>query len=91
MKNNYIRHIPLRCITCGSSSDFKFNDDKSYVKCAKCDHEYYGGYDELVELNQAYIQEVLNKMIIELKQNVKKDIHVALKKAFKGNKHIKIK
>lgn len=57
MKNNYNKPISLRCITCGDSSSFEFNEDKTWVKCSKCNTEYNGGYDKLVELNQAEINE----------------------------------
>ena len=30
----------LRCITCGDTESFEFNDDKSYIKCVKCGREY---------------------------------------------------
>ena len=49
MKDDYHKYIALRCATCGSCSDFEFNDDKTYIKCTKCNREYHGGYDELVE------------------------------------------
>ena len=91
MKDSYNRQIPLRCATCGSSSDFEFNDDKSYVKCKKCNREYFGGYDELVSLNQTNIQEEIDAMKQEVKEDLEKNIHDMLKKAFKGNKNIKIK
>ena len=91
MKDSYNRQIPLRCATCGSSSDFEFNDDKSYVKCTKCNREYFGGYDELVELNQAIIQDEIDAMKAEVKQDAEKYIRESLKKAFKGNKYIKFK
>lgn len=91
MKDSYNRQIPLRCATCGSSSDFEFNDDKSYVKCTKCNREYFGGYDELVELNQAHIQDELDDMKAEVEQDAAKYLQDSLKKAFKGNKFIKFK
>lgn len=91
MKDNYHRDIELRCAICGSSSDFEFNDDKSYVRCKKCNREYHGGYDELVELNQAHIQEELDDMKAEVEQDAAKYLQDSLKKAFKGNKYIKFK
>lgn len=91
MKDNYHRDIALRCATCGSSSDFEYNDDKSYVKCRKCNREYHGGYDELVELNQAHIQAELDDMKAEVEQDAAKYLQDSLKKAFKGNKFIKFK
>lgn len=91
MKDNYHRNIELRCATCGSSSDFEYNDDKSYVKCTKCNREYFGGYVELVELNQANIQDEMDAMKAEVKKDAEKYLRESLKKAFKGNKYIKFK
>ena len=48
----------LRCATCGDTESFEFNDDKSYIKCVKCNREYFGGYDELLSYNQETIEEV---------------------------------
>lgn len=91
MKDNCHRDIALRCATCGSSSDFEFNDDKSFVKCKKCNREYHGGYDELIELNQPHIQEEMDEMKAEVKHDAEKYLRDSLKKAFKGNKFIKFK
>jgi hypothetical protein len=46
-----------------------------------------GGYDELVELNQQLIHEELEATKDEIIDDLKAD----LKKAFQGNKFIKIK
>ena len=42
------------------------------------------GYDELVSLNQANIQEEIDAMKVEVKEDLEKDIHDMFKKAFKG-------
>jgi DNA-directed RNA polymerase subunit RPC12/RpoP len=47
----------LLCDTCGSDNHFETNDDKTYVKCHACGREYFGGYNELLELNKANIEE----------------------------------
>ena len=91
MKKSYDRSIQLRCVVCGSADDFEFNEDKTYIKCKKCNREYPGGYDEHVELNQAHIQEELDDMKAEVKQDAAKYLQDSLKKAFKGNKFIKFK
>lgn len=91
MKKSYDNTIQLRCIVCGSAEDFESNEDKTYIKCKKCNKEYPGGYDELVELNQALIQEELEDTKAEIKKDLEKDIHDVFKKAFKGSKIINLK
>ena len=91
MKKDYNKNIRLRCVVCGSDSDFESNEDKTYIKCTKCNREYLGGYDELVKLNQALIDEEVEATKQEVKEDLEKEIHEMLKKAFKGNKYIKIK
>lgn len=61
MHKNYNRTIRLRCVVCGSDSDFESNEDRSYIKCDKCNREYHGGYDELVNLNQGLINDEIDK------------------------------
>ena len=91
MKKDYSKNIRLRCVDRGSDSDFESNEDKTYIKCTKCNREYLGGYDEVVELNQILIDEEIEATKQEVKEDLEKDIHDMLKKAFKGNKNIKIK
>ena len=82
MKKDYSKSIRLRCVVCGSDSDFESNEDKTYIKCTKCNREYLGGYDELVELNQALIDEEVEATKQEAKEDLEKKIHEMLKKAF---------
>lgn len=91
MKESYDRQIPLRCVVCGSTDNFEYNETKTFIKCKKCNKEYPGGYDELVELNQANIQDEMDAMKAEVKQDAEKYLRESLKKAFKGNKYIKFK
>ena len=67
----------LRCATCGDTESFEFNDDKSYIKCVKCNREYFGGYDELLSYNQEADAEAY--------------IRKSLEDTFKGNNFFKIK
>lgn len=90
MKKDYNRSIQLRCVVCGSDSDFEFNEDKTYIKCKKCNREYLG-YDELVELNQNHIQDEIHEMKDEFTHDAEKFIRDSLKKALKGNKFVKLK
>lgn len=84
MKKNYSKNINLRCVVCGSDSDFDSNEDKTYIKCKKCNREYLGGYSELVELNEGLINDEVMKTKIELAQDMQKEITERLKNAFKG-------
>ena len=73
MKNDYSKSITLRCITCGGE-DFEFNEDKSYIKCNLCNREYFGGYDELIELNEESITEGVEAFKAEVKSDIEKGI-----------------
>lgn len=90
MKKSYDKQIKLKCITCGDT-DFEFNDDKSWIKCNRCNREYSGGYDELVELNQQTINQKIEETKSEITEDIKNDLNDMLKKTFKGNKNIKFK
>ena len=79
--------VKLRCVTCGCDDHFEFNEDKSYIKCTFCNREYLGGVDELLELNNDAVEDVKE----EIGKDLQKQLKQQLTKAFKGNKHIKIK
>lgn len=85
LKDSY--DIRLRCATCGCEDQFEYNNDKSYIKCTFCNKEYFGGIEELKELNQDAFDEVKEKMQKDAASYIKDQF----KKAFRGNKHIKIK
>lgn len=89
MKKNYSKSIQLRCVVCGSADNFEFNDDKTYIKCTKCNREYPGGYDELVELNRRFIDEEIEHAKEEIGRDMKEELTDMLNKAFKGNRHFK--
>lgn len=69
----------LICDTCGSDDHFEYNEDRTYVKCHTCGREYVGGYNELLELNQTYIEE-------RAKIEARKIIEEKLKDIFKNLK-----
>lgn len=91
LKDNYNYSIRLRCIVCGRDDCFESTEDKSYIKCTNCGKEYFGGRDELIEYNNEQIQESIDQKKKEITSDVKKEIHDMIKKAFAGNKNIKIK
>lgn len=90
MKKNYNFRVTLRCPICGSD-DIELSEDKSYGKCNMCDKEFPGGYDELVELNQATINAAVEEKKEEIAKDFEKELYDSLKKAFKGSKAIKFK
>ncbi len=79
--------IQYRCLTCGSTDYFESNEDKSYIKCTMCNREYFGGLQELRDLNA----ETINEAKEYVKQDARKLIEKELKKVFKGSKYIKFK
>ena len=83
LRNNYT--IKLRCATCGSDEHFEFNEDKSYIKCTMCNREYFGGIEELKELNVDVFDEVKN----QIEEDAKSYIKGELREAFKDCKNIK--
>lgn len=91
MKKDYNKSIQLRCVVCGSDSDFESNEDKTYIKCTKCNREYRGGYDELVEFNKGFIDEEIERTKEEVANDLQNEIVLMLKKSFKGNKYFTIK
>ena len=90
MKKDYSFSVKLRCPVCGST-DIDLSEDKTYGICKMCNKEFPGGYDELVELNQAIIEAAVDEKKEEITKDLEKELHDRFKKAFKGSKYIKIK
>lgn len=90
MKENYSRNILLKCIICGDN-DLDYVENESTITCNRCGKEYPDGYDELVELNQPYIDEEILRMKTEIEKDAQKALDDSFKKIFKGSKNFKIK
>jgi len=90
MKENYNRNILLRCIVCGDT-DLDCVENELSVKCNRCGKVYPGGYDELVELNQPYIDDEILRMKTEIEKDAQKALDDSFNKIFKGSKNFKIK
>lgn len=85
LKKDYSRSIALRCMTCGATYAFETNEEKGYVVCHKCNRIYMGGYDELVRLNEAVIEDEKEQLVDELRKDVEKELQKML-----GNITIKL-
>lgn len=81
MKKDYSKEIPLICPTCGGSGTFETDELTGIVTCKKCNRVFYGGYDELVELNQRRIGDELDLTKQEIAKDINKDIVKMFKKA----------
>lgn len=81
MKENYNTQIKMLCATCGSSDFFNKNEETGVITCKKCNRIYYGGYDEIVELNQQIISSEVDNIKQEVQQDLIKDLKNVFKKA----------
>lgn len=84
LKDNYLRQVQLRCMTCGATYAFETDDKTGYVTCHKCNRVYRGGKDELISLNEVLIEDEKEQLIDEVKRDVEKEFQ-------KMFKNIKIK
>lgn len=84
LKDDYLRSIALRCMTCGATYAFETDEKTGFVTCHKCNRVYRGGEDELIHLNEALIDDEKE----QFEEKVKRDIEKEFQKMFKN---IKIK
>ncbi|MCR4467947.1 hypothetical protein [Burkholderia sp. SCN-KJ] len=87
----YSRSITLQCPTCGNtgfSHDGVDGQPGELLSCDNCGLEI--SKDDLTRANgenmQAHIKEIREAVV----KDVHKELHESLKKAFAGNKHVKI-
>lgn len=80
-KSTYSRNISLQCVTCGADYAFESNDSKGIIKCLRCNRIYYGGYNELKDLNQKRIDEEMQFIVKEVEGDLEKEIVNMFKKA----------
>ena len=90
--DNYSRNIELVCPTCGGSQ-FEYGDDiendRAEVRCIGCDR--IATKEELIKENSESIDEHAGEIGKEAVDDLAKEMEKELKKAFRGNKNIKIK
>lgn len=79
LKKDYTTKISLRCMTCGATYAFETDEKTGEITCHKCNRVYKGGKEELIQLNEAYIEDEKAQLIVE----VKNDIENEFRKIFK--------
>lgn len=88
----YNRNVSLLCPTCGCSN-FSYSEGSEetiqVMTCASCERELTK--DELVQENSENIEENLSEMKKEIIKDVAAELRKSLKKAFSGNKNIRLK
>lgn len=75
MAKNYNRSITLLCATCGSSHAFYKDEKTGIIICKRCNRVYYGGYDELVNLNQRRIADEVEDVKAEVTKDIQKELN----------------
>ena len=80
MKDNYNKKIKLVCSTCGADDLFETDPQTGVITCQRCNRKYYGGYDELVGLNQKRIEDEILLTVEEVEIDLEKDIIKMFKK-----------
>jgi len=86
------RSITLLCPTCGNSDMESLDgphDVSSLFKCNSCDLEITK--EDLINSNQENINANLKEIKAEATKEIQTELRKALKNAFKGSKHIKLK
>ena len=86
----YNRSIPMNCPTCGGT-DFEIPDgnEAQPVTCVRCGRTIRR--DELIQENGENISEHVKEVKAEVLKDIKKEFTDSLRRAFKGNKNIRIK
>ncbi|EJK5917178.1 hypothetical protein NLH84_004304 [Escherichia coli] len=84
----YERQITLLCPICGNSrlEHDEFTNEVTCISCGKVTN-----YEQLTEDNGESIDLVANEVVREVKKDLEKHFNDMIKKAFKGNKNIRIK
>jgi len=90
--DKYSRSITLTCPTC-AGTQFEYDEAETSgeapIKCAGCEREMTR--DELKEANAENIDEHVKEIGKQVTQDLQKQLHDSLKKAFRGNKNFRIR
>ena len=90
--DKYERQVTLLCPTCGCT-DFeilKGTEEKiDLVRCSSCGRKL--SKEEIMNENSENLEEHLNEVGKQVKDDLVKEMQKKLRDAFKGNKHIKFR
>ncbi|MDH1291364.1 hypothetical protein N5C43_08840 [Comamonas terrigena] len=88
--DKYLRTIQMLCPTCGSNQFSAVeNESSDLVTCASCGRILTR--DELLRENSENIAEHVEEVKAQVAKDISKQLHDSLRKAFKGNKSIRVK
>jgi transcriptional regulator NrdR family protein len=91
--NKYSRNIELICPTCGGTQyeydDTNVDDENAVVRCTSCNRQMTKV--ELIQENAENIDQHSEEIGQEVLHDAAKELTEGLKRAFRGNKNIKIK
>ena len=79
MKDDYSKEIHLQCATCGGEDYFETDKDTGVITCKKCNRKYYGGYDEIVNLNQKRIGDEQQLLVNDVQKDIEKELQNMIK------------
>lgn len=68
----------LSCVSCGHDSYLESNYDKSYIMCMYCYREYYGGTNELLDLNS----KIMNQENTQVDQRINNEARENFSESF---------
>lgn len=88
--NKYNKSISLLCATCGCA-DFSYDTDSDAgpITCMACGRVFTK--DELIRDNSEIIEQHTNEIKNQISKDLSEHLRKSMKKAFSGNKNIRIK
>lgn len=90
--DKYNRQVRLLCPTCGSDQFAHEGEDGQageLVTCVSCGLEL--SKDDLIRANRENVDEHVKEIGKEVAKDLQRELHESLKRAFRGNKNIKVR
>lgn len=90
--DKYNRQVGLLCPTCGNDQfahDGEGGQTSELVTCVGCGLEL--SKDDLIRVNRENVDEHVKEIGKEVAKDLQRELHESLKRAFGGNKNIKVR